>query len=91
MMGDIPEALQALVTETQHDVIGTVRLKFYKGNIILAGRKSPKSLYDHKIATMEGDGSTYDQSDATGFIRLNALRLRLRAIQNGLSESAQYF
>jgi argininosuccinate synthase len=84
------EALQALVTETQRDVTGTVRLKLYKGNVIVAGRKSPNSLYDPKIATMEGDFEsirqrtdspwrTYDQSDATGFIRLNALRLKVRA------------
>src|SRR5437667_2972421 len=73
------EALQALVTETQRDVTGIVRLKLYKGNIIVAGRKSPKSLYDHQIATMEGGASIYDQSDATGFIRLNALRLKVRA------------
>jgi argininosuccinate synthase len=83
------EALQALVTETQRNISGLVRLKLYKGNIIVAGRKSPKSLYDPKIATMEGDESirhgtdspwrTYDQSDATGFIRLNALRLRVRS------------
>jgi argininosuccinate synthase len=83
------EALQALVTETQRDVTGVVRLKLYKGNIIVAGRKSPKSLYDPQIATMEGDASIrqrtdspwriYDQSDATGFIRLNALRLKVRA------------
>ena len=74
------EALQALVTETQRDVTGVVRLKLYKGNIIVAGRKSPKSLYDPQIATMEATGtSTYDQSDATGFIRLNALRLKVRA------------
>src|SRR6266567_2177650 len=83
------EALQALVSETQRDVTGLVRLKLYKGNIIVAGRKSPKSLYDPKIATMEGDESirqrtdspwrTYDQGDATGFIRLNALRLKVRA------------
>ncbi len=77
------EALQALVTETQRDVTGVVRLKLYKGNIIVAGRKSPKSLYDPKIATMEGDSSSYDQSDATGFIRLNALRLKLRAARKG--------
>jgi len=75
------EALQALVTETQRDVSGLVRLKLYKGNIIVAGRKSPKSLYDPKIATMEGDASSYNQSDATGFVRLNALRLKLRAQQ----------
>ncbi|HYR22413.1 MAG TPA: argininosuccinate synthase [Chthoniobacterales bacterium] len=73
------EALQALVTETQRNVTGVVRLKLYKGNIIVAGRKSPKSLYDPKIATMEGEKSAYDQGDATGFIRLNALRLRIRA------------
>lgn len=72
-------ALQALVTETQRDVTGLVRLKLYKGNIIVAGRRSPKSLYDPNIATMEGNISTYDQSDASGFIRLNALRLKLRA------------
>src|SRR6059058_2107482 len=73
------EALQALITETQRDVTGVVRLKLYKGNIIVAGRKSPKSLYDPKIATMESEASAYDQTDATGFIRLNALRLRIRA------------
>ncbi len=73
------DALQALVTETQRDVTGVVRLKLYKGNIIIAGRKSPKSLYDAKIATMEGDASGYNQSDATGFIRVSALRLKLRA------------
>jgi len=53
---------------------------FYKGSIILAGRKSSKSLYDSKIATMEGDTSGYSQDDASGFIRLNALRLKLRAL-----------
>ncbi|HUE41236.1 MAG TPA: argininosuccinate synthase, partial [Chthoniobacterales bacterium] len=73
------EALQALVTETQRNVTGLVRLKLYKGNIIVAGRKSPKSLYDPKIATMEAERSSYDQGDATGFIRLNALRLKVRA------------
>jgi argininosuccinate synthase len=73
-------ALQALVTETQRDVTGIVRLKLYKGNIIAAGRKSPKSLYDPQVATMEGGGGdAYNQSDATGFIRLNALRLKVRA------------
>jgi argininosuccinate synthase len=73
------EALQALVTETQRDVTGAVCLKLYKRNVIVTDRKSPKSLYDPKIATLEGDASGYNQSDATGFIRLNALRLRLRA------------
>jgi argininosuccinate synthase len=75
-------ALQALMTETQRDVSGLVRLKLYKGNIIVAGRTSPKSLYDPEIATMEGAKSPYDQSDATGFIRLNALRLKLRAVRD---------
>jgi argininosuccinate synthase len=74
--------LQALVTETQRDVTGLVRLKLYKGNIIVAGRKSPKSLYDPNIASMEGVQSTYNQSDATGFIRLNALRLKVRALRS---------
>ena len=73
------EALQALVTETQRDVTGFVRLKLYKGNIIIAGRKSPRSLYDPQIATMESGDSIYDQGDATGFIRLSALRLKVRA------------
>jgi argininosuccinate synthase len=76
------EALQALVTETQRNVTGVVRLKLYKGNIIVVGRESPESLYDPKIATMEGEKSPYDQGDATGFIRLNALRLKLRALRD---------
>src|SRR3984893_17450499 len=80
------EALQALVTETQRDVTGLVRLKLYKGNIIVAGRKSPKSLYDPKIATMEGEKSSYDQGDASGFIRLNALRLKVRALRSEQKE-----
>ena len=72
------EALQALVDESQKFVTGTVRLKLYKGNIITCGRKSKYSLYDDKIASMEGVKSWYNQSDATGFIRLNGLRLRAR-------------
>jgi argininosuccinate synthase len=83
------EALQALVTETQRGVSGIVRLKLYKGNIIVAGRKSPKSLYDPKIATMESDRSAYDQSDATGFIRLNALRLKVHAALKDSGNSAR--
>jgi len=73
------EALQAFVTETQKNVTGTVRLKLYKGNVITVGRKSPVSLYSPSVATMEADKGAYDQTDATGFIRLNALRLRTRA------------
>ena len=74
------EALQALVTESQKNVTGTVRVKLYKGNIITAGRKSPVSLYNPHIATMEADPTkAYNQDDATGFIRLNALRLKVAA------------
>ncbi|OWA36209.1 argininosuccinate synthase [Saccharibacillus sp. O16] len=78
-------ALQALVTESQKNVTGTVRVKLYKGNIIGAGVKSPVSLYNPDIATMEADPSqAYDQNDATGFIRLNALRLK---VSTGVEES----
>lgn len=81
-------ALQALVGETQRGVSGIVRLKLYKGNIIVAGRRSPLSLYDPQIATMEGSGAAkYDQNDATGFIRLNALRLKVRAQRNQVREN----
>jgi argininosuccinate synthase len=73
-------ALQALVKESQNNVTGTVRVKLYKGNIIGAGVKSPVSLYNPDIATMEADPSqAYDQGDATGFINLNALRLKVAA------------
>ncbi|MEK8131765.1 argininosuccinate synthase [Paenibacillus filicis] len=73
-------AIQALVTESQKNVSGTVRLKLYKGNVIGAGVQSPVSLYNPHIATMEADPTkAYDQGDATGFIRLNALRLRVAA------------
>ncbi|MFT3783649.1 MAG: argininosuccinate synthase [Nibricoccus sp.] len=77
------EALQALVDESQRYVSGTVRLKLYKGNIITCGRKSKYSMYDDKIASMEGVKSWYNQSDATGFIRLNGLRLRARNLSQG--------
>jgi argininosuccinate synthase len=71
-------ALQALVTESQKDVTGTIRVKLYKGNIMTAGRKSPVSMYNPHIATMEADPTkAYNQDDATGFIRLNGLRLRV--------------
>jgi argininosuccinate synthase len=77
------EALQALVDESQRFVTGTVRLKLYKGNVITCGRKSKYSLYDSNIASMEGVKSWYNQSDATGFIRLNGLRLRARSLAQG--------
>ena len=71
------DALQALVTETQKTVNGEVRMKLYKGNVINAGRRSPNSLYDEHIATMEGgQEAAYNQNDATGFIALNGLRLK---------------
>jgi len=74
------EALQALVDETQRFVGGTVRLKLYKGNVITCGRRSRHSLYDPRVASMEGVRSWYNQGDATGFIRLNGLRLRARSL-----------
>ena len=77
------EALQALVDRSQEHVTGTVRLKLYKGNVITCGRKSPYSLYDPHVASMEGVKSWYNQSDATGFIRLNGLRLRARYYAQG--------
>jgi argininosuccinate synthase len=77
-------ALQALVTESQKNVTGTVRVKLYKGNLITAGRKSRVSLYNPHIATMEADPTkAYNQDDATGFIRLNALRLKVAAQVHG--------
>jgi len=77
-------ALQALIDETQTAVTGTARLKLYKGNVIVVGRKAPNSLYDQDIATFEAD-QVYDQRDAEGFIKLNALRLRLAARLSGRS------
>src|SRR6267154_1420557 len=73
-------ALQAFIEESQKNVTGTVRVKLYKGNIMISGRKSPVSLYHPAIATMEADPTqAYNQDDATGFIRLNALRLKVAA------------
>ncbi len=74
-------ALQALVDDSQKDVSGEARIKLYKGVASVAGRRSDRSLYDPALATFEED-SVYDQSDATGFIRLQALRLRIRAKLN---------
>ena len=70
------EMLQALIDKSQERVTGTVRLKLYKGNVIVEGRKSANSLYSLAHVTFESD-SVYDQRDAAGFIKLNALRLRL--------------
>ncbi len=76
------ELLRKMVDETQVNVTGDVRLKLYKGNAIVQGRRSPKSLYDEKVATFEAD-TVYNQRDAEGFIKLNALRLRSRAQSAG--------
>ena len=72
------EMLQALIDKSQDNVCGTVRLSLYKGNVTILGRKSPKSLYSEKHVTFEED-NVYDQKDAAGFIKLNALRLRIGA------------
>jgi len=74
------EMLQALIDKSQEHVEGEVRLTLYKGNVIVAGRSSPKSLYSSTLVTFEDDKGAYDQKDAEGFIRLNALRLRIRAM-----------
>jgi argininosuccinate synthase len=71
--------LQALIDESQKSVSGRVRLKLYKGNVSCIGRESPNSLYSMKVVTFEDDQGAYDQFDAQGFIKLNALRLRLGA------------
>ncbi|SSC07849.1 argininosuccinate synthase [bacterium endosymbiont of Bathymodiolus sp. 5 South] len=75
------EMLQAAIDQTQEVVNGEVRLKFYKGNVIVVGRQSDNSLFSEKIATFEDDEGAYDQKDAAGFIKLNALRLRLKALK----------
>ncbi len=75
------EMLQALIDKSQDNVYGTVRLKLYKGNTTVVGRKSPRSLYSLKHVTFEDDQGAYDQRDAEGFIKLNALRLRLGALR----------
>jgi argininosuccinate synthase len=74
--------LQALIDKSQQDVEGEVRLKLYKGNVIVTGRRSQKSLYSDALVTFEDDRGAYDQKDAEGFIRLNALRLRTLAARN---------
>jgi argininosuccinate synthase len=68
--------LQALIDHSQQNVTGRVRLKLYRGNVQVVGRQSPHSLYDQSLATFEED-AVYDQRDAEGFIKLNALRLRV--------------
>jgi argininosuccinate synthase len=72
--------MRKLIDETQLNVTGDVRVKLYKGNVIVVGRRSPYSLYDESVATFEAD-TVYNQRDAEGFIKLNALRLRMRGGQ----------
>jgi argininosuccinate synthase len=71
--------LQGLIDESQKPVNGTVRIKLYKGTVIVVGRSSKDSLFDMKISTFDDDGGAYNQADAGGFIKLNALRLRIAA------------
>jgi argininosuccinate synthase len=73
------EMLQAAIDKSQEYVTGTVRLKLYKGNVMIAGRSSVYSLYAQDLVTFEDDRGAYDQKDAAGFIKLNALRLRTLA------------
>ena len=75
------QALQALMDECARDVIGTVRLKLYKGSVTVVGRRSPRSLYRTEFATFEAD-TVFRQQDAEGFINLNALRLKIRALRD---------
>jgi len=75
------EMLQALIDKSQEFVAGTVRLKLYKGNVAVVGRSSPYSLYNESLVTFEDDKGAYDQKDAQGFIKLNALRLRTLAMR----------
>ncbi len=72
------EILKSMIEQTQANVTGDVRLKLYKGNVTIMGRKSPYSLYNGRVVTFEDDAGAYDQHDAEGFIKLQALRLRLR-------------
>ena len=72
------KAMQALIDDSQQYVNGTTRLKLYKGNVTVVGRESVNdSLYDSDVVTFEDDAGAYDQSDAEGFIKLNALRLKI--------------
>lgn len=81
------EALQAFIDKSQESVTGSARLKIYKGNVMTVGRASPVSLYDARVASMEGVASDYNPDDATGFIRLQGLRLRARARHQGIPDA----
>ena len=77
------EMLQVAIDHSQAKVDGTVRMKLYKGGVHVTGRKSPNSLYSEQVVTFEDDAGAYDQRDAEGFIKLNALRLRLLGRRDG--------
>jgi argininosuccinate synthase len=81
------EMLQALIDKSQEHVEGEVRLKLYKGNVMMAGRESEKSLYSSTLVTFEDDKGAYDQKDAEGFIKLNALRLRTLGMRRKKSDA----
>ena len=76
------EMLQALIDKSQEHVTGTVRVKLYKGSAAVVGRSSPQSLYSESHVTFEDDAGAYDQKDAAGFIKINALRLRLLGMRD---------
>jgi len=71
--------MQTMIDESQQFVNGVVRVKLYKGSVTVVGRQSDQSLFDESIATFEDDAGAYDQQDAEGFIKLNALRMRIAA------------
>jgi argininosuccinate synthase len=81
------DMLQALIDKSQEFADGTVRLKLYKGNVMVVGRSSPNSLYAQDLVTFEDDRGAYDQKDAAGFIKLNALRLRTLALRKRKSKT----
>ena len=85
------EMLQALIDKSQEFVAGTVRLKLYKGNVMVIGRSSPYSLYSQDLVTFEDDQGAYDQKDAQGFIKLNALRLRTLAMRKRKAQKKWFF
>jgi argininosuccinate synthase len=71
--------MQTMIDQSQEHVNGDVRVKLYKGNVVVVGRQSKDSLFDEKVATFEDDAGAYNQKDAEGFIKLNALRMRIAA------------
>jgi argininosuccinate synthase len=72
------ESLQGLIDKSQNKVSGDVKVKLFKGNVIIEGRRSPNSLYSEDLSTFENDSGAYDQRDAEGFIKINSLRLKTR-------------